>query len=200
MTMRPFHHGNLRAVLLEQAEAMLRKNGVDDLSLRELARQAGVSHGAPRTHFIDRQALLEALAARGFARLTDDVRSALAGPGPLRERLGRVGQAYVDFAVDDAALMELMFAAKTSAHEGPVHDAALTLFRVLDEAMGASYESEADGGAREMFKLLFAATMQGIAALIASQRISRKQGDALVHEAMDTMLESRLGAQAVTGH
>jgi AcrR family transcriptional regulator len=200
MTMRPFHHGNLRAVLLEQAEAMLRADGIDGLSLRELARQAGVSHGAPRSHFIDRQALLDALAERGFTRLTEDVRSALAARGSLHARFVRVARAYVDFAVEDAALMELMFQAKTGAAAGPVRDASLRLFQVLDEAMvdPADAAADPDGDARERFKLLFAATMQGIAALVAARRISREQGDVLVREAMDAMLESRLGARAIT--
>ena len=200
MTTRPFHHGNLRAVLLEQAEAMLREDGIDGLSLRELARQAGVSHGAPRSHFIDRQSLLDALAERGFTRLTEDVRSALGSRGSLHARLVRVARAYVAFAVDDAALMELMFQAKTSAPDGPVRDASLRLFQVLDEAMGdpAGADADHDGDARERFKLLFAATMQGIAALVAARRITHEQGDVLVREAMDAMLESRLGARAIT--
>ncbi|MBF4618556.1 TetR/AcrR family transcriptional regulator [Clavibacter sp. VKM Ac-2873] len=204
MTTRPFHHGNLRAVLLEQAEAMLRADGIEGLSLRELARQAGVSHGAPRSHFIDRQALLDALAERGFTRLTEDVRTALGGRGSLHARFVRVASAYVEFAVEDAALMELMFQAKTSAAAGPVRDASTRLFQVLDEAMGDPADADADadldpdGDARERFKLLFAATMQGIAALVAARRITRAQGDVLVREAMDAMLESRLGARAVT--
>lgn len=65
MTERPFHHGNLRAVLLDEAGAVVRESGVGGLSLRDLARRAGVSHGAPRSHFVDRQALLDALAERG---------------------------------------------------------------------------------------------------------------------------------------
>ena len=71
MTERPFHHGNLRTVLLDQAESAIREGGIDALSLRELAREAGVSHGAPRSHFIDRGALLDALAERGFLRLSE---------------------------------------------------------------------------------------------------------------------------------
>jgi len=197
MTSRPFHHGNLRVVLLERAEVMLREGGVDGLSLRELAREAGVSHGAPRSHFPDRQALLDALAERGFSRLTEDVRSALAGSGSLRHRLGRMAQAYVDFAVGDAALMELMFTTKTEGRTGPLQDAAVGLLEVLDDAMGPSADADASNSSRETFKLLFGATMQGIAALIASRRISRDQGNALVSEAMDVMLESQLGKQAV---
>ncbi|MFJ3496778.1 TetR/AcrR family transcriptional regulator [Streptomyces sp. NPDC086091] len=191
MTARPFHHGNLRAVLLDQAEVMLREEGIDGLSLRELARRAGVSHGAPRSHFIDRQALLDALAERGFARLTAEVRSALAGEAPIRERLRKVARAYVDFAVTDGALLELMFAAKSGA-AGPVRDAAARLFQIFDEAMGIPPDGNADDGSRERFKLLFAATMQGIAALVAARRIAPEQEDALIEDAMDALGESRL--------
>src|ERR1700744_1571484 len=88
MTDRPYHHGHLRDTLLAEAERTLREQGVDQLSLRDLARQAGVSHAAPRRHFADRQALLDALAGAGFTRLADEVAAALeaagAGfPGPL---------------------------------------------------------------------------------------------------------------------
>ena len=63
-------------LLLDQAEIVVRQRGVDQLSLRELAREAGVSHGAPRSHFIDRKALLDALAERGgFIRLADEMRA-----------------------------------------------------------------------------------------------------------------------------
>lgn len=197
MSSRPFHHGNLRAVLLEEAESVLRQDGVDGLSLRDLARRAGVSHGAPRSHFADRQALLDALAERGFARLTTLVQRALDAGGPPRAQFGRVGQAYVDFAVDDAALMELMFAAKGSAAAPPVQQAAARLFHVLDAAMGEADPTD-QGGSRERFTLLFAATMQGIAALIASGRTPRSQGEVLVADAMEAMLTSDLGLRAVT--
>lgn len=138
MTSRPFHHGNLRAVLLEQAERMLHENGVDGLSLRELAREAGVSHGAPRSHFIDRRALLDALAERGFQRLTERVAAAIAAPGSFEERFRLVSRAYVDFGVDEAALMELMFAAKSDHPSPALQAAAARLFEVLDAAIPAA--------------------------------------------------------------
>lgn len=198
MTPRPFHHGNLRAVLLEQAEATLRDVGADGLSLRELARQAGVSHGAPRSHFIDRQALLDALAEQGFRRLTDKIRAALTSPGTFQERFRLVGRAYVDFAIDDAALMDLMFAVKTNNPVGAVHEAAGHLFQVLDEAIGTPAEDPASADARDRFKLLFAATMQGTATLIVSQRITRSQGEVIVDDATNALLDSQLGARVLT--
>lgn len=200
MAERPFHHGNLRTVLLDEATAVLRESGVDGLSLRDLARRAGVSHGAPRSHFVDRQALLDALAEAGFQRLTADVRAALGEPGDdVRARFLRVAGAYVDFAIDDAALMDLMFQAKAQAGGGPlrVAEAAAELFTVLDSAMGLRSD-DTDEGARNAFGLLFAATVQGIASLVSSRRIARGDGDRLVGEAMEMMLGSALAARAIS--
>ncbi|ROQ07526.1 TetR family transcriptional regulator [Curtobacterium sp. PhB172] len=199
MTERPFHHGNLRAVLLDEAVAVLRESGVDGLSLRDLARRAGVSHGAPRSHFVDRQALLDALAELGFDRLTAAVRRALSGADGLEDRFRRVALAYVDFAIDDAALMDLMFQAKTTGRTGPVQAAAESLFAVLEGAVGTATTEDDGADARLLFKLLFAATMQGIATLVVSHRIDRAQGERLVDAALETMLGSELGNRVVGG-
>ena len=86
MDARPYHHGNLRTALLEAAERTLRERGVQALSLRELAREVGVSHGAPRRHFPDRQALLDALARAGFERLGRRAARARRGAGRTSSR------------------------------------------------------------------------------------------------------------------
>src|SRR3954453_9630673 len=107
---RRYHHGNLRSELLEQAEETLRERGAGELSLRELAREVGVSHAAPRRHFRDKQALLDALALEGFERLAHDLDAATEGAGgDYRDRLAAFAHAYVHFATDNAALLELMF-------------------------------------------------------------------------------------------
>src|SRR5918995_4141085 len=74
-TARPYHHGSLRPALLTAAERALARGG--DLSLRGLAREIGVSHAAPRRHFPDKQALLDALAQDGFERLGREMAEAL---------------------------------------------------------------------------------------------------------------------------
>lgn len=197
MSDRPFHHGNLRAVLLDEAVDVLRESGVDGLSLRDLARRAGVSHGAPRSHFVDRQALLDALATSGFERLTAAVRRALAGAADdLAARFRAVARAYVDFAIDDAALMELMFQAKGSGGQLGEDESAVTLFALLDSAMGPRPEGGGDEAARTAFKMLFAATMQGIAALVAGRRLARSDADELIDEATTMMVGSELRSRA----
>jgi AcrR family transcriptional regulator len=189
-----FHHGNLRAVLLDHAEQTLRDEGIDALSLRELARQAGVSHGAPRNHFADRQALLDALAERGFDRLIEIVRAKIKDGDDYRAVFQKVAVAYVKFAVSDAALMELMFSAKTTDPPEGVRKAAERLFATFDELIERGREAgwfqETDS---YRLKLLFAATMQGTATLLAAGRITRKQATSLVADATSLILQSHGG-------
>jgi AcrR family transcriptional regulator len=110
---RPYHHGNLRAALLEQAERTLSERGAGELSLRELAREVGVSHGAPRRHFADKRALLDALAEDGFERLGRALGEADAHTGDgFEERFTAFARAYIGFATRHAALLELMYAGK----------------------------------------------------------------------------------------
>src|SRR3954453_8719397 len=108
---RPYHHGNLRSTLLEAAVRPLAAGGVAALSLRELARQVGVSHAAPRRHFAHKQALLDALAEDGFERLGAQLREAMDAAGDRFDaRLRAFAHSYVGFATEHAALLELMFA------------------------------------------------------------------------------------------
>jgi len=99
-TMSTYHHGDLPAALLRAAGQTLEKKGIGALSLREAARRAGVSHNAPYRHFPDREALLAALAAEGFAMLGER----------LRAYTGReMGEAYVRFALEQPQRFRLMF-------------------------------------------------------------------------------------------
>ena len=96
---RPYHHGNLRSALLSCAERTLSEHGAEQLSLRELARQVGVSHAAPRRHFADKQSLLDALAEDGFERLGRELRAAMEAAGSgFHARLLAFAQTYVRFA------------------------------------------------------------------------------------------------------
>ncbi|MBI5258867.1 MAG: TetR/AcrR family transcriptional regulator [Burkholderiales bacterium] len=105
---RPYHHGNLRASLLEAAEALLAERGAQGLTLRDVARAAGVSHAAPYHHFGSLNALLAAVAQRGFEALSAAMAEAVAVPD-TRERLLRVTLAYVNFALAHPQCFRLMF-------------------------------------------------------------------------------------------
>jgi len=183
---RAYHHGNLRAALLAQAEQTLRERGLDGLSLRELARQIGVSHGAPRRHFADRQALLDALAETGFGRLGAQLRAAAESAGEDYEaRLRAVGVAYVRFAISDAALLELMFAGKEREQAGVLHEASDRAFSVILELIDEGQRNGAlEPGEPERIGLLLFATMQGIAALVTVGIVEPAQVDGLVADAI----------------
>ena len=187
---RPYHHGNLRTALLVAAERTVRERGVQELSLRELAREVGVSHGAPRRHFPDRQALLDALADAGFARLGAELRSAADGAGEgFQARLRATAAAYVRFATRDPALLELMFASKQREQSGALHEAADRAFSVMLELIA---QGQADGaieaGQPERVGLVLFATIQGIAALVTGGMVQAERLDQLVADAIGHFL------------
>jgi AcrR family transcriptional regulator len=192
---RPYHHGNLRTALLRQAERTVRERGVQELSLRELAREVGVSHGAPRRHFPDRQGLLDALAQDGFIRLGAELRSAAEGAGEgFTGRLEAMGRAYIHFATCDAALLELMFAAKHHEPSEALHTSAEDAFSVMLELI---QQGQAEGvlepGDPERVGLVLFATIQGIAALITGGMVQEAQLDELLADAIEHFLRgSRL--------
>lgn len=102
-----YHHGDLRAALVEAGLARLETGGEAALSLRALAKDAGVSPNAPYRHFDDKRALMGALAAEGFLQFADRIVQAAQGP-PL-EALKAQGRTYLEFALARPALYRLMF-------------------------------------------------------------------------------------------
>jgi AcrR family transcriptional regulator len=110
---RPYHHGHLREALLRAAEKALETGGVQSISLRELSRELGVSHTSPRRHFADKQALLDALALRGFEQFDEALERAAGKRGQdFTARLTKLARAYVGFALKHPALLSLMFETK----------------------------------------------------------------------------------------
>jgi AcrR family transcriptional regulator len=196
MSERPYHHGALREALLEQAERTVRERGADALSLRELAREVGVSHGAPRRHFPDRQALLDAVAEAGFERLGAELRSALARAGEdFEPRLRATAAAYVRFATRDPALLELMFAGKHDDPTGALHEAAERAFAVMLELIAQGQaEGALEPGEPERVGLILFATIQGIASLVNAQMVAAEQLDELVADSVAHFLRGSRAA------
>lgn len=134
-----YHHGDLRRGLLDAAETLLEREGEPaGLSLREVARAAGVSHNAPYRHFADREAMLAALAADGFSRLADALAAAIEEAAPAA-RPRAAGRAYLRFARAHRALYLLMFGPgiRKSAHPDLAR-AAAQAFDALLRAYGQS--------------------------------------------------------------
>jgi AcrR family transcriptional regulator len=187
---RPYHHGNLREALLERAVAVIDDRGVQDLSLRELARDAGVSHAAPRRHFADRQALLDALAVEGFDRLGADLRAAVDRAGdPFDARLTALARSYVRFATEHAALLELMFATKRRHDSERLHHAAnRSLATLLDVIADAQAAGELVPGDRERVAVPIFASLQGLTAMVNGGMLDTAQLDEAVTLAIEQLL------------
>ena len=128
-----YHHGNLRAALLEAAEAELVEHGIEGFSLRGVAKRAGVSHAAPAHHFRDANGLLTALAAGGFGRFVamQTARQAQTVATDV-EQFVAAGLGYIDFATTHPALFRLMFSSnRLSYDQTDLHAAANTAITKL---------------------------------------------------------------------
>jgi len=135
----PYHHGDLHDALLAAAERVLEREGLPGLTLRAVAREAGVSHAAPTHHFGDLTGLLSELAAIGFRRFNE----AMIAAGntetlPLMKALARA-KAYVAYAQARPGMYGLMFRTERLDMSRPaLHEAARASFAGLARGVGAS--------------------------------------------------------------
>ena len=106
---RAYHHGDLRNGLLEAARGILEEQSLSALTLRAVARKAGVSHAAPYRHFPNHEALLVELGLEGFAELREYIVEAAKVPGPESDRVATIGAAYMRFVAKRPAVARLMF-------------------------------------------------------------------------------------------
>jgi AcrR family transcriptional regulator len=132
-----YHHGDLANSLVSAAVSLLETRGVDQLSLREVARVAGVSHGAPAHHFGDKAGLLTAVAIEGYRLLAEALLASQARPNRSSEqRLLDAGQAYIRFALSRPAYFEVMFRpALTHSHDPEYLAAALAPQQILGDSI-----------------------------------------------------------------
>jgi AcrR family transcriptional regulator len=133
----PYHHGALREALLAATEALLDEAGLEKFTLRECARRAGVSHGAPAHHFGDARGLLTAFAAQSFEQLEARTRDymARAEQRPY-ERLVANGLAYLDHALGNPHRFRLMFRSDRLDHTDPdLGRAATAVFHHFETCM-----------------------------------------------------------------
>ena len=142
--MTGYHHGNLRASLIEAGVDLARTDGASGVVIREVARRTGVSHNAAYRHFADRGALLGEVAAVGMGRLgramqaeIDGVADGLSPRERADARLRAAGRAYVDFAVTEPGLFEVAFSCEAAGPEPEEAHPFALLTQVLDEGVVA---------------------------------------------------------------
>ena len=171
---RAYHHGNLRAVLLEAGVALIGNVGPKGFTIREVARRAGVSHNAPYRHFRDKEELLAAIAAEGFERLTVSMkRWSLAGARG-EDRLRLCGCGYVDFALRWPQHFSVMFDLPSVPRRGSRPQViGENAFQTL---LGFTIESQQEGvlpaGDPHPLALMAWSLVHGIAKLAISGKLS----------------------------
>jgi AcrR family transcriptional regulator len=164
---RPYHHGNLRRAVLDQAAIVVRDRGAAELSLRELAATIGVTHAAPRRYFAGRQELLDAVAVEGFVRLGARLREGVEASPDGHEQIRAIARVYLDFMTSEANLAELMFAHKHGAGSEAVGQSAEAAFAsILQVFHHCETEGLLQGRNPERVALVFLATLQGLAGLV----------------------------------
>lgn len=173
---KPYHHGALRAALLAAAETRLTLSGPDSLTLRAIARDVGASHTAPRNHFDDLTGLLSELAAVGFERFTNQLLAAARDQPTPTARLNAIGRAYVEFAIANPGLFQLMFRSERLDGARPaLRDAMASAYVVLQDAVAGAHPS---GDANMTVKVTRAWSLaHGFAMLLLDGRLGPVLGD-----------------------
>ena len=197
---KPYHHGSLPNALLAAAETVLRTDGISGLSLRSIAREAGVSHTAPQHHFGDTAGVLSELAASGHLRLTETMAQHALGmqPGPQRRRA--IARGYVSFAVANPDLFRLMSRAEMLDNARPTlvearRASAMALSDVTGDTPGATQPPPKLDAARAVAMTAAWAYVHGLATLLIDGRLNGlalaadgvENADALVDATIEQM-------------
>jgi AcrR family transcriptional regulator len=195
-----YHHGNLRAALVDAAVELIAERGVRDFSLAELSRRLGVSVAAPYRHFADREALLAAVAVRALGTFGEIVIRDAAAAVPPADRLAAMARDYVRFAGERRPLFDTMFAAGIDKTGHPeVHRAE----EPIDAAIQACVRElcPGDPAAARALEGALTATAHGFATLLLDGAYGSGQGavDEAAQRAGRAALAIIAGRTALTG-
>jgi AcrR family transcriptional regulator len=181
----------LRSRLVDVGVELVTTEGVQALSLREIARRAGVSHGAPRRYFPTHLELLSAIARRGFEELAGQGAAALGdGTASPREQISTLGRVYLDFALTHRGMHELMFRHDLlESNELGLRDASLPIFSLLVDLVG---QARPDADAPLVAGALLA-NLYGIAQLWTWGSLQLTTGADDFVPLLDAALEAHLG-------
>ena len=191
-----YHHGALKEALLTAAETLLKQGGVQALTLRAIAREAGVSHGAPAHHFPDLSALLSDLAATGFTRLVATLESAF----ETKTRYPAI-KAYVKFAMENSAMFALMFREDRLDPSRPnLRDSRLAALAILSQAIGVPPTTD-DFSLKELGAMTAAWSLaHGLAVLATDHRLNPILKAAPEGTSLDDLLDAAIAAISLDQH
>lgn len=190
-----YHHGNLAEALLDAVAQIVAEKGASEVSLREAARRAGVSHAAPAHHFGDKEGLLEAFATQGWEMLAASLsdRFVATEGEPYQTRLTAMGRAYLEFVMQHSAHYEVMMRMMHDCADpfAALHQASDSAFTPLALAVGQLVQD----GIVESHRAPYFATMlwgmvHGIAHLWESGHLREFYEDHTTEQFLDGMLET----------
>lgn len=172
---QPYHHGDLRNALIATAVDILESEGIGGLSLRGVARKAGVSQTAPYRHFADKEALLAAVAVEGFRGLIEKMSERVDGLADPAARVRALGMGYVAFATSHPAQLRLMFGPEiTNKPDHPdLIEAAREAYAMLSSAVAERLSLDDAGPADPAIATLAAwSIVHGLATLLVDRQIN----------------------------
>ncbi len=194
---RPYHHGDLRRALVEEAARTIRADGIEALTLREVGRRLGVSRTALYRHFTDKSALLAAVARDGFQRFRNDLVDAWEGGGRGLAGFDAMGVAYVRFALANPSHYLVMFGGfrDLCAKDPGLQADAGAAFGVLVDALAALAPSRSADYLGQLARFVWA-TVHGIAMLAINGQLGPdpQAADALVRFGIERMHAGLLAA------
>ncbi len=185
---RGYHHGDLVRALIDAAEAMLAEDGAAALSLRAVARRAGVSQTAPYRHFAGKEALAAAVAAEGFRRLAQTMNAAAlrASPRDATARIRALGLGYIRFAVANPALLRLMFGPRLvrRADYPALDTAARKTYAIIASAVAARLAAPLHGAEAGAATIAAWALVHGLSQLLIDGQIAPELCGGLARQAL----------------
>lgn len=168
-----WHHGNLREEMVRRGLELVELRGAAELSLREVARLAGVSQTAPTHHFGDKEGMLAAIASEGFRQLMADRLAALKDRMTKEERLRVVMRAYVGFALRRPELFHLMFGTRIAdkTRHSELMEASGASFQFLSNSIAEFMSDQSEGDRPPRFSAIAVwSGMHGLATLLSDRR------------------------------
>ncbi len=193
-----YHHGDLRAALVEEAAAMISEGGATSVTMRAIGGRLGVSRAAPYRHFPDKTALLVAVAVEGFRRLNQRLRGDGTGtPGSSVERLRHMGEQYVRFALENPAHYRLMYGREALArqdHPELRQAAGALLEHLVDVIRVHQQRGEIERKAPRSQAYVAWSAVHGLASLLIERQIDPNVDvDALIRQTTQTLLHGMRG-------
>lgn len=177
---KPYHHGNLKQALVTAGMAILEDEGIEGLSLRNCAARVGVSHTAPKNHFGNMTGLLTAVAASGYRILTANMRRGLDGQSTAEQRREAALRGYVDFAVENPHLFELMFSRSRINRDDPdLKEPVMACFEILREGARDRRHWDDGANAEARAQIMYWSLVHGYAHLAVSGRLNKESMKAL---------------------